>query len=39
VTNTTDCFNTVGMREHVGGCVLQPGEEIAAALNWTPRKG
>jgi len=27
------------MREHVGGCVMQPGEEIAAALNWTPRKG
>ena len=39
VTNTTDCFNTVGMREHVGGCVLQPGEQIAAALNWTPSRG
>jgi aldose 1-epimerase len=39
VTNTTDCFNAVGMREQVGGCVLQPGEEIAAALNWTPRRG
>lgn len=39
VTNTTDCFNAVGMREHVGGCVLQPGEEIAATLNWTPRRG
>ncbi|MCX4151172.1 MULTISPECIES: aldose 1-epimerase [Paraburkholderia] len=39
VTNTTDCFNAMGMREQVGGCVLQPGEEIAAALNWTPRRG
>jgi aldose 1-epimerase len=38
VTNTTDCFNAVGMREHVGGCVLQPGEEIAATLKWTPHK-
>jgi aldose 1-epimerase len=39
VTNTTDCFNTVDMQEHVGGCVLQPGEEIAAALTWTPSRG
>jgi aldose 1-epimerase len=38
VTNTTDCFNATGMREKVGGCVLQPGEEIAATLTWTPRK-
>jgi aldose 1-epimerase len=39
VTNTTDCFNAVGMQEQVGGCVLEPGEEIAATLTWTPRKG
>jgi aldose 1-epimerase len=39
VTNTTDCFNAVGMREQVGGCVLQPGEEIAATLKWTPQRG
>ncbi|MFM0740094.1 aldose 1-epimerase [Paraburkholderia xenovorans] len=38
VTNTTDCFNAVGMREHVGGCVLQPGEGMVAALTWTPRR-
>ncbi|WP_244195982.1 aldose 1-epimerase [Paraburkholderia susongensis] len=38
VTNTTDCFNAVGMREQVGGCVLQPGEEIEAALTWTPHR-
>ena len=38
VTNTTDCFNAVGMREHVGGCILQPGEEIAAAVVWTPHR-
>ncbi|MCC8393462.1 aldose 1-epimerase [Paraburkholderia sp. MMS20-SJTR3] len=41
VTNTTDCFNTfgeAGLREQVGGCVLQPGEEIEAALTWTPRR-
>jgi aldose 1-epimerase len=38
VTNTTDCFNTVGLREQVGGCVLQPGEEIAATLRWTPQR-
>jgi hypothetical protein len=25
-----------GMREQVGGCALQPGEEIAATLQWTP---
>jgi aldose 1-epimerase len=36
VTNTTDCFNAVGIREQVGGCVLLPGEEIEAALSWTP---
>ena len=39
VTNTTDCFNAAGMQEQVGGCVLQPGEEIAATLEWTPRRG
>jgi aldose 1-epimerase len=38
VTNTTDCFNAVGMRDGVGGCVLEPGEECAASLNWTPRR-
>jgi aldose 1-epimerase len=38
VTNTTDCFNAAGPREHVGGCVLQPGEEIAAAVTWTPKR-
>jgi len=38
VTNTTDCFNAVGPREHVGGCVLQPGKEIAATVKWTPHK-
>jgi aldose 1-epimerase len=27
------------MQEQVGGCVLEPGEEIAATLTWTPRKG
>ncbi|WP_144143987.1 aldose 1-epimerase [Paraburkholderia sp. BCC1884] len=37
VTNTTDCFNTVGGREQVGGCVLQPGETLAATLSWTPQ--
>jgi hypothetical protein len=25
------------MREHVGGCLLQPGEELAARLQWTPQ--
>jgi aldose 1-epimerase len=39
VTNTTDCFNAAGMQEQVGGCVLQPGEEIAGTLEWTPRRG
>jgi aldose 1-epimerase len=39
VTNTTDCFSAAGMQEQVGGCVLQPGEEIAATLEWTPRRG
>lgn len=39
VTNTTDCFNTVGSREHVGGCVLQPAEEMSASLRWTPQRG
>ncbi|WGS51896.1 aldose 1-epimerase [Paraburkholderia sp. D15] len=38
VTNTTDCFNAVGPREQVGGCVLQPDEGIAATLRWTPRR-
>ncbi|WP_429551695.1 aldose 1-epimerase [Paraburkholderia sp. MM5477-R1] len=38
VTNTTDCFNAVGTQEHVGGCVLQPGEEIEAAFSWTPHR-
>ncbi|APA87050.2 aldose 1-epimerase [Paraburkholderia sprentiae WSM5005] len=38
VTNTTDCFNTVGVRDQVGGCVLEPGEQIEAALSWTPHR-
>jgi aldose 1-epimerase len=38
VTNTTDSFNLTGQREQVGGCVLQPGEEIAATLRWTPER-
>ncbi|WP_233799674.1 aldose 1-epimerase [Paraburkholderia sp. HP33-1] len=38
VTNTTDSFNVVGVREQVGGCVLQPGEEIEAGLSWTPHR-
>ncbi|HZZ12643.1 MAG TPA: aldose 1-epimerase [Paraburkholderia sp.] len=38
VTNTTDCFNAVGMREYVGGCVLAPGEELAAAVTWQPQR-
>ncbi len=38
VTNTTDCFNASGSREHVGGCVLQPGEEVAATVTWTPKR-
>ncbi|NYH18007.1 aldose 1-epimerase [Paraburkholderia bryophila] len=39
VTNTTDCFNAVGPREQVGGCVLQAGEELAATVKWTPQRG
>ncbi|MGF6769513.1 aldose 1-epimerase [Paraburkholderia sp. GAS199] len=39
VTNTTDCFNATGPRDHVGGCVLKPGEVLAAALMWTPHRG
>jgi aldose 1-epimerase len=39
VTNTTDSFNVTGQHEQVGGCVLQPGEEIAATLRWTPERG
>lgn len=38
VTNTTDCFNAVDAREHVGGCVLMPDEEISASVNWTPQR-
>lgn len=38
VTNTTDCFNASGPREHVGGCVLQPGEELSATVTWTPER-
>jgi aldose 1-epimerase len=38
VSNTTDCFNAKGSREHVGGCVLMPDEEISATVNWTPQR-
>lgn len=38
VTNTTDCFNAVGTQKHVGGCVLQPGEELEAAVSRTPHR-
>jgi aldose 1-epimerase len=38
VTNTTDCFNATQRGEPVGGCVLQPREEIAATLTWTPQR-
>jgi aldose 1-epimerase len=39
VTNTTDCFNASDPREHVGGCVLMPDEEMTASVNWTPQRG
>jgi aldose 1-epimerase len=38
VTNTTDCFNADDSRDHVGGCVLQPGEQITASVHWTPQR-
>ncbi|MGF6965900.1 galactose mutarotase-like enzyme [Paraburkholderia sp. WC7.3g] len=38
VTNTTDCFSAVGLREQAGGCVLQPGEQLEAASSWTPHR-
>jgi aldose 1-epimerase len=38
VSNTTDCFNAKDARDHVGGCVLMPGEEISATVNWTPQR-
>ena len=39
VSNTTDCFNLSSeTREHVGGCVLMPGEEISGVLKWVPAR-
>jgi aldose 1-epimerase len=39
VTNTTDCFNaTDTRRDHVGGCVLMPDEQITATVHWTPQR-
>ena len=38
VTNTTDCFNATDTRDHVGGCVLMPDEQLTASVNWTPQR-